>query len=390
MKIIKPIPITNENLLTGGFDYDYPGFSNAVTYNLGDIVEHHNPSSVVTINNDPAEPVNLIYWADHQFAVDTPVVFTTDGELPIGSDYFIGDGKIYAGRAYFIQEVYGDYFSISNELGGPAKAIYGAQSGTHTATATWHRKFKSAIAGNLGNPPRKHPDKWTDLGATNQWKMYDGSVTSQTEDFYIYRQIKLNRPADSLCLFNMAGSALNVNVVDAVEGELYNKDINLISNAGINDFWDWCFQPIERVNQIAITDLPPCNDAILSVYLKETTPARYCQVGAMIVGMAADSGATQHGAEVGIQDFSVKVQDEFGNWTRKQRQFTNKVTFEVQVPKAKVDRFFTILAKYRASNCVYIGSDAYGCSMIFGFPSDWRMSIGNDNFASLKIDLEGL
>lgn len=81
-------------------------------------------SGTVTISiADPA----VISWPDHGLFVDSPVVFTSDGDLPTG----ITAGTVY----YIIAAGFGeDSFQISTTPKGAAVVTTGTQSGVHTAT----------------------------------------------------------------------------------------------------------------------------------------------------------------------------------------------------------------------------------------------------------------
>ena len=112
--------------------------------------------------------------------------------------------------------------------------------------------------------------------------------------------------------------------------------------------------------------------------------------GACIIGLATNLGLTQYGAQVGIQDYSVKQRDDFGNYTVLERAFSKRGTFQVYVPAGMVDQTQTLLSSYRATPIVYIGSELYTSTMIYGFYKEFTQEIQYKNYTLCTLDIEGL
>ena len=93
---------------------------------------------------------------------------------------------------------------------------------------------------------------------------------------------------------------------------------------------------------------------------------------------------------VGIQDYSVKSRDSFGNYSITERAFNRRCTMQVLVDNAKVDPLVNILASYRALPTVYVGSNSFGSSMLFGFYKDFGIAIAYPTSSLCNIELEGL
>lgn len=382
MKIIKPVPITDANLVFFGLhgDTEYPEWESGVTYPLGAIRQVNSPSSTVTIAI--ASPV-VITWASHGFPVNTPIIFSTTGALPSG---------ITAGVAYFVYSVLADSFQICAEIGGAPIITYGIQSGTHTATASTHKVYESLQAGNLGKIPRLASSSawWLEIAETNHWKMFDGSVTSQTVDDAINVQIRISSPIDSLVLFNISGASLNVVVTDDIDGEVYNQAHSLIQTSGIGDWWSWFFTPVKRIKTYAITDLPPITAGTIAFYLTETAAELSCRIGAAVIGLSEEAGGTEYGASVSITNYSIIAEDDFGVRRITQRAFSANGNFVVVVDHDDVERFYDLLAENRAVPAVYIGSDLYRATIAYGIPGNWGMAIDHPTESILTFEVKGL
>ena len=60
--------------------------------------------------------------------------------------------------------------------------VYVTKESDGTTERTPHEVYESLANSNTGNYPPDNADKWSLVGATNRWKMFDGYVNTQTED----------------------------------------------------------------------------------------------------------------------------------------------------------------------------------------------------------------
>lgn len=379
MKILRPMIINNPALVSSNVpETDYAAYNPATTYALGTPVIDVSPAAAVTLSI--ASPC-VVSWTAHGLPAETPLVLTTTGALPTG---------LTAGVAYYVLALTVDTFMLSAKPGGAPINTSGTQSGVHTATASLHRIYESLQAGNLGHPPRSSPTWWLDVGATNCWKMFDGSVTSQTsQPNAISVSIKTLGRMDSVALLNIEAAILYVTLTDDIEGIVYDRIFSLISPSGITDWYSYFFESITRLTDYVVLDMPPYANATLDITL-DYGGGGNALCGACVVGQRKELGGTQYGANVGIMDYSVKQKDTFGNYTILERAFNKRGKFSLWVNNSLVDELQTILASYRATPVVYIGADAFGSTMIYGFYKDFSTVISYPNASLCDIELEGL
>jgi len=95
-------------------------------------------------------------------------------------------------------------------------------------------------------------------------------------------------------------------------------------------------------------------------------------------------------AKVGIQDYSIKQRDTFGNYTILQRAFNKKADFTVYIENSAVDSVVNLLSDYRATPTVYVGSSSFGSTIIYGFYKDFSVDIAYPTKSVCTISLEGL
>ena len=175
-----------------------------------------------------------------------------------------------------------------------------------------HNVYESLQASNIGHTPATSPTWWLLVGSTNRWKMMDQSITSQTSNpDSIANTYTIAGRADSVVLLNVDAASAHITMTDVDDGVVYDATVSLVSDSGIEDWYAWTFEPIVRITEKAITDMPPYLDATISVTLTDTGSNVLC--GGCVIGQSKDIGGTQYGAKIGVQSYSVKQQDVFGN-----------------------------------------------------------------------------
>ncbi len=398
MKIIKPLPINDGNILVAGIDIAYPQWNSANTYALGYTVQVDSPSATITMWTYADTVPNSVAWTAHGLADDTPVIFTTTGVLPDGNPTYPSYGLVVAGRAYYVKNyastsnLYANYFQLSETPRGVVKEIQGTQSGVHTGTASTHKVYESLQAANINKVPRAATSSlwWLDRGSVNQYKRFDNSVTSQTRDSQIYTSVQIDAPVDTLALLNISASSMLVSVTDAVSGELYSETHSLISTSDIDDAWAWFFTPIERLTSYFLTDLPVSNDAVFTVIMYDDTNENPCLCGKFIIGLSLDAGGTEYGATIGFQDYSVKTQTAWGDYEVLERTWSAKASFVTNVLTGSVERFLNLLISQRGTPTLFIGADGRRETMVYGWAKEPSIVIQYESYSVLNTELEGL
>lgn len=255
--------------------------------------------------------------------------------------------------------------------------------------ANVHDVYESLVASNLNNPPATSPTKWLKVGSTNRWRMFDGSVQSQTErSDNITFQLTVPGRADSICLFNLSAASVQIKMTDAIDGVVYDHTFSMVSDSGITDWYSWLFDPIERLADLTVTGLPPYLNAVIDVTLSASGETVKC--GACVVGQSKEVGGLQYGASVGIQDYSVKDRDDFGNITVLERAYSKRANFTVWTENALVDKLHALLAGYRATPIVYIGAGEFSSTVVYGFYKDFSVQIAYPTQSICTLEIEGL
>lgn len=252
-----------------------------------------------------------------------------------------------------------------------------------------HKIYESLQAGNLGHDPATSPTWWIEVSNTNRWKMFDQSVQLQSSNpTTIDVSIKPTQRVDSVALLNISAYTVQIKMTDATDGLVYNKSTILASDSGINNWYSYFYEPVVRMTDFVANDLPPYSNATIEVILTETGGTAYC--GGFMVGLQQFLGSTQYGAKVGIQDYSVKTIDAYGNYTVLQRAYKKTATFNLQLYTSLVDQVMAVLTPLRAIPIIYYGADGFDSTVIYGFYKDLAVAIAYPEISTCTLEIEGL
>lgn len=255
-------------------------------------------------------------------------------------------------------------------------------------TDTAHTVYESLIASNTGNA-LSDTSKWVLVGATNRYRMFDAIVQSQTtDDDEIEVTFTTTSRVDSIALLNISAATAHVEVVDAIDGTVYDETFALVSSEGIIDWYSYFFEPISRRTELVLTDLPPYAGATITVSV--SAPGNEVAVGELVAGMARDIGSASYGATVGITDFSRKERDDFGGFRVVERAFSKRASFTLFMLPGQVDQVQRDLARYRATPIVYVGSETYDSTIIYGFFRDFSIEIAGPTHSICSLEVESL
>ncbi|HAK62684.1 MAG TPA: hypothetical protein DCO82_05510 [Alphaproteobacteria bacterium] len=376
----KPFGIADIHLLSSNVaEADYAAWSGATTYADGDRVIIVSPSATVTMT--VANPA-VVTWTAHGLPDNTPVRFTTTGSLPMG---------IIAGNVYFTREGLADAnkFQVSERPDGPPIATAGTQSGTHTAFATRHDVYESLVGSNTGNAPARSPNHWVRVDSTNRWRMHDDSLGTQTANpDSIVNSYKPGRIADAVVLMNINAATVQATVTSASDGLVSDETFICVGPPSESSFYAWGFEPIARVTDMLIRDLPPYADATIALTLSDPGGTVLC--GNCVIGKMRPVGLTQYGISSSIRDYSVKEESPFGPFTVKEGPYSRILEMTGYITSSASPSIFNLLAEYRATPVAIIGSSIYGQTIAFGFFASHKTIVQYLTRSLVQIEFEGL
>ena len=274
-----------------------------------------------------------------------------------------------------------------------AATTYALAARCHVATT--HMIYESVQAGNIAHDPTTDTTNtwWVAVGATNRWRMFDQRNTSQTSRTGgIDVTATPGQVYSGIALLNVSKvSSVRITMTDPTAGVVYDVTSAMQDPPSESSGYAYCFEDIVNKDTHIATDLPSYRSAALRVRFITASPSDVAVVGVMTMGQVKDIGTgVQMGARLGIQDYSVKQVNAYGDYTIVERAFAKRTSFEMWVPRTHVDSVQTLLAGVRATPCVWIGTDYYKSTVVYGFYRDFETTISYYDYSVLNISLEGL
>ncbi|MGB4064258.1 MAG: hypothetical protein WBK19_10575 [Azonexus sp.] len=251
-----------------------------------------------------------------------------------------------------------------------------------------HRIWESVQAANLNHDPETSGITWwIDAGPVNRWAMFDGEVgTATVADENITITLQPGR-IDSVALLGVDASVVTVTMRLGAT-VIYQKVTSMIDDSGITDWFDWFFNPIEAKDYAVMTDIPVFGEATLEIIISK--PVGQVSCGMCIIGLKSELGGTMRGTSLGINDYSKKTVNDFGNATLVQRSFSKRMGVKLILPNGDVDRVHAVLSAHRAMPVVWIGSDRYSSTLIYGFYRDFEVDVAYAYDSYCTINIEGM
>jgi hypothetical protein len=261
----------------------------------------------------------------------------------------------------------------------------------HVTVAAVHHRYEAIGAVAAGTYPPDHPDKWLDLGATNKWAMFDqakGSLSTATGQMVI---VLTPGRIDSLALLDLAAKQVTVKVT--VSGvEVYSRTlVTAVGGNNIDNWFDWFFAPIGQRTALLFDDLPSFRTGVVTVTIDGASSGSAVACGTMLLGNMFEIGTTLSGVDIGIDDFTTKVRDNFGVVRFVERPFSDTVSYQVAIPSTRVDAAKAVLTALRATPTIYVGADGLDALFTYGIYKSFRINLVLlTGVSNVSLDLEGL
>lgn len=253
-----------------------------------------------------------------------------------------------------------------------------------------HKNFERTVAGTTATAPEGDPANWLDLGPTNRWAMFDQKVGTKTTATTTCAVVLSPGMVSGISLIGAEAASVTVVMTDPAYGELYNRTFDLVDYTGITNWWAYHFSPRRRKTTLVIDRLPTSRNPQISITLNGSEGATV-SVGSLVVGRLAEyAKSILVGAAVGIQDYSRKERDAFGNFVVIERAFNKRARWSFVLENIDVDRLNFDLASLRATPAVYIGHDGFDATVLYGFFRSFDIVIPYPTHAECVIELEGV
>lgn len=237
---------------------------------------------------------------------------------------------------------------------------------------------------------------WLRLGAINRLKAFDETIYDQAvgDGSLEYVQYRITPPTTvtTIAFFNVNAREIRVAVLDPVTDETVDfQNVVLTDDANIQDWMDYFFEEPSFTTEAIIDDLVGYSgyDIRIRFYADPAAPAR---IGQIVLGKSTRIGTLCEGTSVGIQDYSRKERDDWGNPIIVERPFAQRVEYDIAVDTRSVREIQRVLSSVRARAAVYFDADQTEdfSTTVYGYFQDFSTVLTVGAISRMNLEVEGL
>jgi hypothetical protein len=251
-----------------------------------------------------------------------------------------------------------------------------------------------AAGANTTTDPALDPLSWINLGATDRYKLFDRTASSQTE----YAQgssVSILAHRISAIFLGRARGRFQIDVflngADGMPAQIFSAAIEAeaLIYEPTSGWYDY-FYPVLLGDLGAVDSYAefPVNDYDMTIRVSALSDA--CAIGRLVVGSLYPIGETKIAPSVGILDYSKKDTDANGETYLAVGKYAKKAEFDLIVETSKLDHINALLSRFRATPALWVGSTRFSSLMIYGFYRDFSLLLQGEEFSECAIQIEGL
>ncbi len=419
LQILRPVTVTESMLSSYNVAASDAGpavYAGGTTYGLSALAyvqatqTIYQSQQAANTGHDPATDYNMLWWRPWGAAgiVALPDIYA--GAATYAKDarvYVVSSALVYTSVQAAntghdpVADTTHTWWAIAGAITGaafdpPAYAgatVYAADA--RVLVSANNSIYASVQDGNVGHDPTLDLSNtwWVLVGSNNRHRMFDlrnSSATSRAGGIDV--TITPGQVCNGIVLLNVAPTtSVRVTMTDPVAGVVYDKTTPMQAAPSAAAAFEYCFDPITYADTLIAIDMPLYRKASTRVQVITANAAAIASVGVLAIGLAKELGiGVKLGAAVGIRDYSTKEKNKYGDFMVVERDFSKLAKFSVVLKRNQVDAAQTLLASFRGIPCVYIGTDYYTSTVVFGYYEEFAISIDYYDLSILNINLEGL
>jgi hypothetical protein len=267
-------------------------------------------------------------------------------------------------------------------------------SGDHciVTTPNVHKIYISIQNANTNHDPVTDcalatPLWWNEVSATNRWKVFDDVVGTQTSQAESASWVFAPGVINAIALLNIEAASYQVTMTNG-GATVYDTGTVSLATAAVIDAYTYFFEPTVYRTDIVLSDLPPYVAGVVTVTLTNTGGTVKC--GGIIMGMKSSLGTLLYGLGIGITDYSKKTADDNGYYTITEGAYSKRLTATLRIPNTTIDEVIRVLAVNRATPLVWVASETYASTIVYGFYRDFSVTIPYPDYSDCSIEIEGM
>ena len=257
-------------------------------------------------------------------------------------------------------------------------------------TATTHKVYERLVNGTTATAPESDSTNWVEVSPTNRWKLFDTSnSTATSQAASMTYTLTPGQTINAVAALNVIASSVRIRLTDPTDGLVYDETTSLAGVIPGATWYDYFFAVATAPDQVIALELPPYPSAALQVDFSAASGNVSC--GVLLMGyMTAFGEGIEMGARAGIQDYSRKETNQWGDTVLTQRKYAKRAEWSMKVANTQIDELLRFLAAVRATPCFWVGYADYTVTTVFGFYKDFDILINYPTYSDCNLTLEGM
>lgn len=236
---------------------------------------------------------------------------------------------------------------------------------------------------------------WEEIGATNQWSMFDEYVNTKTTDSTDIEITLTTSGTDHIALFGIEGTNVEfelwnpsetVRIWSATKDLIYGSLILLT----IGSWYDYFFGAYSVKTDINQRIPVLVENGILKIKIVAFPDGAAC--GACVVGRTFEIGKTLYGASAGMVDFSYRDEDESGRIKITQGYWAKRNNIPLSIDNIYLDTAYKIVTSLRGIPTAWIGNNedtGFESFIVFGIFKDFEVTVPGPSLSTINLEIEG-
>lgn len=251
--------------------------------------------------------------------------------------------------------------------------------------------YQSLVDANINNNPSAAGSsaKWQKRGVINRMNAFDKKLSTKVKNpNEINYTIKMGRAMTTLAVLGAEG-ATSIQLIMENDGvDVFDKTLSVFPLPSRPGLWYWLYGQKEERTEAKFFDLPTYPSAKLKL---KVLGSEDLAVGEIAIGNITSFGLyVLSGAGIGFDDYSRKERDEFGEWEIVERSYSKWTSLSLLLEKSEVDAMNKFVAKMRAKPAVWIGSNSYESTTVYGMVKSFEVAIKWALYSECQLVLEGM
>lgn len=253
-----------------------------------------------------------------------------------------------------------------------------------------HLVYQSLTASNVGNA-LSDVTHWLLIGPTNAWRMFD--LIRDTQTSVPGAMTVVLAPGERVDALGLTGVVADSAAITVSSGGVveYSATVDLDTRS-VLDWYGYFFQPFTTQDYVALFDLPPYTNAVITIALSATSGNVAC--GAVVLGLQEYVGQMQYESTSDVLNFSTVTRDFAGNTaTMVQRKNVPKVIGNVFFDKSRINRLRALRDAYNGTPILWSGlddatDDWFEAFFILGFYMQFTIDAKYPETGVLSVELQ--